>query len=73
MTKNWILDVMADLRTFAQSNDLPLLASQLDDAVIVAMTELASLEGCHTSLNGWDDGTKSRAIDGTFGGSIGTC
>jgi len=42
MRSDWIMDVLADLRTFAQSNDLPLLAEQLDDAALVALAEIAA-------------------------------
>lgn len=44
MRSDWILDVLADLKTFALSIDLPALAEQLDDTAIVAMAEIASLE-----------------------------
>jgi hypothetical protein len=42
MRSDWILDVLADLRTFALSIDLPALAEQLDDTALVAMAEIAS-------------------------------
>ncbi|MEO0389457.1 MAG: hypothetical protein AAF218_00810 [Pseudomonadota bacterium] len=45
MRRDWILDVLADLKTFARSNDMPALAEQLDDTSIVAMAEIASLDG----------------------------
>ena len=44
MRSDWILDVLADLKTFAQSIDLPVLAEQLDDTGIVAMAEIAARE-----------------------------
>lgn len=44
MRSDWILDVLADLRSFALSNDLPVLAEQLDDTAIVALTEIAALK-----------------------------
>ena len=44
MRSDWILDVLADLRTFALSNDLPALAEQLDDTALVAMAEISALE-----------------------------
>lgn len=43
MGHKWIIDVLADLRRFAQKNDLPLLAAQLEDASEVAATEIMSL------------------------------
>lgn len=44
MRSDWILDVLADLRSFALSNNLPALAEQLDDTAIVALAEIAALE-----------------------------
>ena len=44
MQTDWILDVLADLKTFAMSNDLPVLAEQLDDTALVAMAEIATRE-----------------------------
>lgn len=45
MGRDWIIDVLADLRTFAQENDLPLLAAQLDEAGLVAEVEIAQSIG----------------------------
>lgn len=45
MHYNWILDVLSDLRSFADSNGLPVLSEQLADAQLVAATELANKEG----------------------------
>lgn len=42
MQNDWILDVLADLRSFASANDLPLLAEQLDDTALIATAEFAS-------------------------------
>lgn len=41
MKNEWILDVLADLKGFAQQNGMTMLAEQLDDAQIVAAAELA--------------------------------
>ena len=41
MRSDWIIDVLADLRRFAEANDLPLLAEQLDDTALVATAEIA--------------------------------
>jgi hypothetical protein len=43
MRSGWILDVLADLKTFARANELVALAEQLDDTSIVAMAEIAAL------------------------------
>ena len=53
MRSDWILDVLADLRTFALSIDLPALAEQLDDTALVAMAEIAALEE-RTQAHGQD-------------------
>ena len=43
MPKNdWILDVLADLRSFAEGNGLESLADQLADTMLVAAAELTS-------------------------------
>ena len=42
MGHDWILDVLADLKTFARTNGMPSLAAQLDDATLVAQAEIAS-------------------------------
>lgn len=42
MQNEWILDVLADLRTFARQNGLGELAEQIDDTRLVAAAELAS-------------------------------
>ena len=53
MGHDWILDVLADLRRFAQLNDLPLLAVQLDETAIVANAELSILkEGAPVTVRG---------------------
>lgn len=38
----WILDVLADLKSFADANGLTLLAEQLDDTSLIAAAEIAS-------------------------------
>jgi hypothetical protein len=42
MRSDWILDVLADLKAFAQSNGLPKLAEHLDDASLCALAEIAN-------------------------------
>ncbi|KAA0912475.1 hypothetical protein [Aquicoccus porphyridii] len=42
MKNDWILDVLADLKTFAQANGLTQLAEQLEDTTLVAAAEIAS-------------------------------
>jgi len=45
MAHEWILDVLADLKTYAGRNGLPALVEQLDDSMLLAATEIASSEG----------------------------
>ncbi|OAN68978.1 hypothetical protein A8B82_04715 [Sulfitobacter sp. EhC04] len=55
MRSDWILDVLADLKTFALSSSLPALAEQLDDTALVAMAEIAALEqGTQGTVDGQD-------------------
>ncbi len=42
MGKEWILDVLTDLKTFAASNDLPDLERQLEETRRIARAEIAS-------------------------------
>ena len=42
MRSDWILDVLVDLRSFAQANDLPRLAEQLDDTALIATAEFVT-------------------------------
>lgn len=65
MGQKWIIDVISDLREFADQNGLPLLAHQLDVTSTVAQAEIASmLEGAPRAAN-------ANAIEpaGSFGGS----
>ncbi|CTQ48984.1 hypothetical protein [Jannaschia donghaensis] len=41
MTKDWIIDVLGDLRGFARANGLPTLAEELEGALAVAALEIA--------------------------------
>lgn len=42
METEWILDILADLRTFARENGLPALAEQIDETCLLAAVEIAS-------------------------------
>ena len=42
MADSWIFDVLRDLRSFAQINDLPAFAAQLERAARVAEAEIAT-------------------------------
>ncbi|MEM9348866.1 MAG: hypothetical protein AAGA47_01280 [Pseudomonadota bacterium] len=41
MDKEWIIDVLDDLKVFAAKNSLPHLARQLEETLALAETELA--------------------------------
>ena len=42
MQNDWILDVLSDLRSFAQENGLPRLAQHLDETTLLAATEMSN-------------------------------
>ncbi|WP_371171285.1 hypothetical protein [Aliiroseovarius sp. 2305UL8-7] len=42
MSDEWIIDVLTDLKAYAVKNGLDITAEQLDDARLIAMTEIAS-------------------------------
>ncbi|MEN8896602.1 MAG: hypothetical protein ABF248_11020 [Yoonia sp.] len=44
MRNTWIVDVLADLRRFAEQNDLPLLVVQLDETTLVVQAEITQLK-----------------------------
>ena len=44
MRNEWIIDVLADLRAFAELNGMDATAAQLEDASLVALAELSSLD-----------------------------
>jgi hypothetical protein len=45
MQYDWILDVLADLKSFAKVNGLTGLAEQLDDTSLLAAAEIAQIAG----------------------------
>ena len=45
MARDWILDVLEDLRTFAGKNGLDATERQLDQAMVVVADELGSGQG----------------------------
>jgi hypothetical protein len=54
MSKDWMIDVLADLRSFAEANKLPVLAEQLDDAIMIAAWELRCV-GNRTGMSGTNE------------------
>ena len=62
MGRNWIIDVLADLRSFAEANDLPMLAEELVRTARVAQRELALVpDGMPIPR----DGHANRTLSGT--------
>ena len=67
MQCDWILDVLADLKSFAVANSLEALAEQLDDTRLVAAAEIASrVEEARSHVNGGlgQTGSNPQAIGG---------
>jgi len=67
MKKAWILDVLSDLKAFAQVNGLPALAEQLTETADLAALEIASAEEKARLADGDDYG--HRSYFGEFGES----
>lgn len=64
MGQKWIIDVIADLRAFADQNGLPLLAHQLGVTATVAQSEIATmLEGTPRAANVNESQPASLACD----------
>lgn len=56
MEQEWVLDVLVDLKTFAQQNGMFNLAEHLDDTLIVAAAEMAVHGGQKDEVNQSGDG-----------------
>lgn len=52
MGSEWILDVLTDLKSYAQRNGMSVLAEQLDDARLVAAAEIATHDAKRSPLTG---------------------
>lgn len=64
MGHNWIIDVLADVKSFAEQNNLPLLAGQLDDTLLVAEAEVMT---ARTGNLAGGHGRNDRKLAGTIG------
>jgi len=53
--KDWMIDVLADLRACALNNKMMELAEHLDDAILVAASELSRASGREAGLGGCRD------------------
>jgi hypothetical protein len=67
MKNEWILDILADLKSFARANGLIGLAEQLEDTSLIAAAEVTSAE---EGLPG--DADSERRDAGETTGGIGT-
>lgn len=61
MTNDWIIDVLRDLKKFSASNQLDYLAEQLDDTIMIAISELAGHVQPMTAMAGDVDETTRHA------------
>lgn len=67
MKHEWMIDVLTDLRRYAQRNDLPLLAGHLEEAVHLARVEgEVMLSEAPRVVQGEQAGT--RSVSWTAGG-----
>lgn len=69
MKNDWILDVLADLKSFAQANDLSALADQLDKTRHVAATEIVSASELAGVMAHGDDAPARDYSGGTRAGA----
>ena len=67
MKNDWILDVLADLKSFAQTNGLPALADQLRATADLAAIEIASAEAKAEVRNGDECATRSHLGESGIG------
>ena len=63
MAKDWIIDVLCDLRDFATGNDMPRLAEQMEEALVVASVEMAQqIARADAGMDGEPTGGLLRAV-----------
>ena len=68
MNNEWMIDVLADLRKFAQKQAMLELAEHLDDAIMLATVEIKNHTGGRGHGVGVND-TKTGSVSGTLGGN----
>lgn len=56
MANDWIIDVLADLKTYARKNGLSVLAKQLQETTLIAAAEIASSEEKAPETANWELG-----------------
>ena len=64
---DWILDVLADLKSFAATNGLPALAEQLDDSMLVAAADIES-RNAEARAQAHGDPSRNGPAAGRLGG-----
>ena len=65
MTNNWMLDVLADLRQFADQNDMPGLSAELTRASAVARDEIRA-NAAGTAM----EAQRDEGVSGTLPGRV---
>lgn len=68
MGHDWILDVLADLKAYAEQNDLLALKRQLDETTRVATAEIGSARDGAPIVAVWDDADTLGLISSAAGG-----
>lgn len=59
MGHEWMIDVLADLKTFAKQNNLPLMAMELDAVMVTASAEIGCIAaGSGSFAKGESTGTR---------------
>ena len=66
MTNEWMIDVLADLRKFAEKQAMLELTEHLDDAIFVAAIEIRNQDRDRVASAGVND-AKIGSISGTVG------
>ncbi|PRY79396.1 hypothetical protein CLV80_10239 [Yoonia maritima] len=66
MGHDWIIDVLADLKRFANTHDLPMLEAQLENTTLVASAEIGRMveDTCHLTQG---DGPGNRQFSPSIG------
>jgi len=54
MANEWIIDVLADLKTYATKNGFSALSRQLEDTTLIAQAEIASAQEKALDSANWD-------------------
>lgn len=60
MANDWIIDVLADLKTYATKNGMSALSRQLEDTTLIAASEIASSQEKALEAANWEVGNTGR-------------